>query len=472
MFGAIRWRIAAAYAVLTLAAMGGAAFHVTRYISRQNLAPELERQLTADLQRIILIAALLALVGVILLAVLIADRTTRPVRQLTQVAARLAQGDLNARLFPTTKDEVSDLTRAFNEMAQQLTDQVTSLDKERRRLTTILTHMADGVLITDSMGRVQLINPTAQRLLKLKEEAAGRSYAEVVRHHQLIELWQRCYDSGQEQVEALEIERQQLFLQAIVTPVQEAGGGSYLIILQDLTQIRRLETIRRDFISNISHELRTPLAALRALVETLRDGALEDPPAAVRFLDRIEYEVDALTQMVQELLDLSRIESRRAPLRLGPTPLPALIMEAVDRFRSQVERAGLELVVKVDESLPPVVADADRARAVITNLLHNAVKFTPEGGRITVSAEAHENEAVIAVADTGVGIPSSDLPRIFERFFKADRARSGGGAGLGLAIAKHIVEAHGGEIWAKSKEGKGSVFYFTLQIVNKPFTSS
>jgi two-component system phosphate regulon sensor histidine kinase PhoR len=215
----------------------------------------------------------------------------------------------------------------------------------------------------------------------------------------------------------------------------------------------------------VSHELRTPLASLKALVETLRDGALADPAAAPRFLAQMEMEVDALTQMVEELLELSRIESGRVPFRLAPTAVADLLLPAVDRLRAQAARAGLQVVVDVPSSLPAVMADAQRIQHVITNLMHNAIKFTPPGGQVSISAEAMANEVVVALSDTGVGIPSDALPRIFERFYKADRSRAGEGTGLGLSIAKHIVQGHGGRIWVESQEGRGSTFRFALPAV-------
>ena len=258
------------------------------------------------------------------------------------------------------------------------------------------------------------------------------------------------------------MDRENLSLRIIVTPLHEPGTQGNLVMLQDLTQIRRLEIVRRDFVSNISHELRTPLASLKALVDTLRDGALDDRPAAEHFLDSIETEVDALTQMVQELLELARIESGQVPVRLRPAALADLINPPVERLSSQAERAGVNLTVSLAPDLPMVLADPERVQQVITNLVHNAIKFTPEKGSITITAETATREVIVEVSDTGVGIAPKDLPRVFERFFKADRARSAGGTGLGLAIARHIVQAHGGRIWAKSIEGEGSTFFFSL----------
>jgi two-component system phosphate regulon sensor histidine kinase PhoR len=235
--------------------------------------------------------------------------------------------------------------------------------------------------------------------------------------------------------------------------------------LQDLTQVRRLETVRRDFISNISHELRTPLASLALVVETLQDGALEDPPAARRFLSHMENELGVLTQMVEELLELSRIESGKMPLEARPTEIAALVQTPVERLAPQAERKGVTLTASLAEGLPHVQADVPRIHQVLGNLIHNAIKFTPAGGAVTVFARVKEPGWVtLSVTDTGIGIPADDVPRVFERFYKVDRARSEGGAGLGLAIAKHIVQGHGGRIWVESTEGVGSTFSFTLRV--------
>ncbi len=415
------------------------------------------------LRQSILLAGLVTACVAGLLAVAIAERTARPVRRLTAAAERIAEGDLACRLEAGGRDEVGQLTAAFQHMSEQLREKVSILAEERGRLAAVLENMADGVLIVDEAGRVELVNPAAGRLLGTSDEKAlGRSFGQVVPQHQILELWKRCRELGEAQEDTVEIGYANLFVQAIVTPLQEGEARGFLVILQDLTPIRRLETVRRDFIANISHELRTPLAGLKALVDTLRRAALKDPPAAKRFLKRMDSEVDALTQIVEELLELSRIESGRVPLRLAPAPLADVLGPPVDRLRHQAESAELEVTVLLPPGLPQVLADVERVQKVVSNLVHNAIKFTPAGGSVVVSAEAAGQEVVISVKDTGVGIAAEDLPRIFERFYKADRARSGGGTGLGLAIAKHIVQGHGGRVWVESVEGKGSSFFFTL----------
>ena len=422
----------------------------------------------------ILTTTLITILLTAALAWVIANRTTRPVRELTGTVNRMAAGDLSARLIPATQDEIGQLTNAFNHMAEQLQDKINALTAEQNRVSVILEHMADGIIIVDTQGQVKMINPAAARLLGVsQQDAANHSFAEVVRQHQMIELWQKSQqetDQGKEYVEMIETSRAEgRTLQVIITPIIGAAAASRLVILQDLTRVRRLETIRRDFISNISHDLRTPLASLNLLVETMQDGALKDPPAAERFLKHMEQEVSVMTQLVSELLELSRIESGQVPLKIKSVHVDQdLVMPPVTRLTNLAERNGLTLNTGLPDSLPLVSADPERIQQVITNLLHNAIKFTPPGGHVRVFAFQQKNNVVIAIQDTGAGIPPADAKRIFERFYKTDRARSQGGMGLGLAIAKHLVQAHGGSIWLESEIGHGSTFYFSLPSAGLP----
>ena len=399
-----------------------------------------------------------------------AERATATVRQLTGVAERITAGELDARIIALSSGEIGQLARAFNRMADNLEDQIRKSAQETDRLNTVMYVMTDGMIMVNKKGQVQLINPAAARLLNTTEnDAFSRTFVQVVRDHRIAEVWQRCKNSGRQELDAIDLHGGR-FLQVVVTPFLQGVDRGYLIMLQDLTRLRRLQTVRQDFVSNVSHELRTPLAALRALVDTLRDGALDDPPAAQRFLDRMEVEVDSLTQMVQELLELSRIESGGAPLEIVTASTDRTIRPGAERLRPQAERAELTLAIDIPPNLPNVHADAMRIQQVVTNLVHNAIKFTPQGGFITVTARHTGPLVTVEIKDTGVGIPAEDLPRIFERFYKADRARAGGGTGLGLAIAKHIVHAHQGDIWVKSRQGKGSSFFFTLPVADSSTT--
>jgi two-component system phosphate regulon sensor histidine kinase PhoR len=370
--------------------------------------------------------------------------------------------------LPMDVPGLEELSNAVRSLAGAMQFQTATIEAARDELAAVLERMTDGVLIANGEGRITFLNPAAGRLFGM-QNGIGHTVAEVVRHHQMVEAWQRSLESGQEQSAAVELRGHRQFLQLFVLPDQETGGS--LLLLQDLTRVRQLESVRRDFISNVSHELRTPLASLKALAETLRDGALEDPPAARRFLGRIETEVDALTQMAQELLELTRIESGQVPLELKEIDPQKLLNSAADRMKAQAERAGLALKVEIPARLPAIQADGPRLEQVLVNLIHNAVKFTLAGGQVVLSAIVDGDFICFSVQDTGVGIPSDDLGRIFERFYKADRARSSGGTGLGLSISRHIVEAHGGKIWAESLEGRGSTFYFIIP-VNQTITNS
>ena len=382
-----------------------------------------------------------------------ADNYARAIR-------RAAEDDLSPEELPTDIENFEALSSSVHALASAFELRLSSLDAERTRLEATLTQMTDGVLIADSQGRIQMTNPAAEKLFGEGEALVGKSVSIALRHHQLIETWRKCQQSGEVQSDSVELPATRKFLQLIAIPDQHAGGA--ILLVQDLTRIRRLETVRRDFISNVSHELRTPLASLKALTETLQDGALEDPTAAHRFLGRIQTEVDALTQMATELLELSRIESGQVPLELKLLSPAKLLSSAADRMKMQADRAGLTLQVDCPADLPLIRADLPRLEQVLVNLIHNAVKFTPPGGEITLMAAPIDQSVCFSVRDTGLGIPTDDLPRIFERFYRVDRSRTGGGTGLGLSIAKHIVEAHGGKIWAESREGEGSTFYFTI----------
>lgn len=416
----------------------------------------------------ILSATMVVALLIVLMMVFQAERAAYTLRRLTIVAEQITKGNLSARTLSLSGGEVGQFVRAFNRMADKLQRQMEKRAREKDRLHTVLHVMTDGVLLLNRHNSVRLLNDAAANILKTTpERALRRSFVQTVRDHRIVEVFRRCQASGQTETAVIE-RTEDSVIRMVVTPFLRGKDRGHLVVLQDLTRMHQLQTARQDFVSNISHELRTPLASLRALVETLSDGALEDPTAARRFLHHMEVEVDALTQMVQELLELSRIESGKAKLQLASVNTATFLVQSCERLQAQSTRADVTLTVDVPDDIPAVQIDVTRMQQVLTNLVHNAIKFTPAGGSIQVTATANEAEQVtIAVTDTGVGIAHDDLARIFERFYKADRARSGGGTGLGLAIAKHIVQAHGGKIWAESLPGKGSTFQFTIPTVLK-----
>ncbi len=422
-------------------------------------------QVLANVLSRILTAAALTGLAVILLSSLMVTTVLRPLLQLTHAVQAISQGRQKNIQPSTRQDEIGQLSRAFNHLTTQLNNQLEALSTERSKLEIVLNQMSDGVVIVNESGQVLLSNPAAARMFETELDAqlpTSPTLIEIVRSHHLVDLWQRSHTAQEPKTLIQEIIPDRLFVQATAAPLGAAMPGCTLMVFTDITRLRRLETVRRDFVSNVSHELRTPLASLKALTETLDQGALEDPPAARRFLSRMDQEIDNLIQLVQEFLELSRIESGRVPLERSAVFPQQITAPAVERMSLQAERAGLTLEHLTSAELPAVLADSTRLQQVLVNLIHNAVKFTQPGGKVQVGAYAEAQQVIFYVRDTGVGIAPDSLNRIFERFYKADRARSGGGTGLGLSIARHLVELHGGRIWAESVQGQGSTFCFSL----------
>lgn len=422
----------------------------------------------AVLRNVLINSLLAAAVITILLTIMFTAEVVKPLKELTVQLEGYEAGKPLQIPSRSRKDEIGQLERAFHKMAGLVNSRFTELNSERTHLDAILNQMNDGIVIINSDGNVERINLAAQTMFNTTaDEALNRSAVEVLRQVQLIELWKACASTRKQQVTTVETMPDRSFLQAIATPVTWVEKSNIMLIFQDLTRIHQLELVRKEFVSNVSHELRTPLSSLKALTETLQDTVESDSQASQKFLNRLDQELDNLTQLVNELLELSRLESGKVPLdrqRISPA---VLLQAAEDRMKLQAERNGLEIEMTVTEDLPDVTADFTRIEQVLTNLVHNAIKFTPPGGKITLAARAEEKQVVFVIKDTGIGISPEILPRIFERFYKVDRSRASTGTGLGLSISRHMIESHGGRIWAESEENNGSTFYFTLPI-NQP----
>ncbi len=397
------------------------------------------------------------------LAYFLAQSASRSMEAAADGARRFANGDLDYRMDTSSYPGAEELAEAFNPMASTITDQIRNLTTESNQLSVILDTMADGVIVVNSNGQVELMNLSAEWMLESPNREADRiQLAEVVRDHEILQLVSEARATRQTRQAELELVHRRRFLNVIATPLSEGSDEGVLLTLQDVTSLWQVETTRREFVSNVSHELRSPLAAIRAMTETLQDGALNDTDTAQDFLTRILNDTQRMTTMVNELLELSRLESGQAPIHLAPVSLESVVAEIESRFDVSPDHERLKLETNVPDGIPLVMGEADKLNQVLANLVENAVKVTGDGGLISISANATDRWVEVKVSDNGIGIAREHLPHVFERFYKVDRSRRDGGTGLGLAIVKHLVQAHGGDIKVESVEGEGSAFSFTL----------
>jgi two-component system phosphate regulon sensor histidine kinase PhoR len=420
----------------------------------------------ARLGGIIALGTLLALAVAVVMSSIAAELASRTTRALTQAAGRMASGDLTMRTRFGGQDELADLGRALDGMAHNLSNTLGELRSQRDQLSGILTSMLEGVLMLDSEGRVAHVNPALRQMLLLPGDAAGKPLLEVIRHAELKAL----IDSARRERKpfAGEIETGGLKPRRLLVHVAplEDEAGRLLAVFWDVTELRRLETLRRDFVANVSHELRTPVTAISSAAETLTSALGRDAEAARRFVDIIERNAERLNALLEDVLALSRIESRDFRLSLEPQAMQAVVGQVLSLFEERAAKHRMRLVHAVPADVPRVRADRRALEQVLTNLVDNAVKYGGPGAEVRVCAE-HDGDTVrISVEDTGPGIEARHLPRVFERFYRVDagRSRELGGTGLGLSIVKHLAEAMGGAIGVESAVGKGSKFSLTLPV--------
>jgi two-component system phosphate regulon sensor histidine kinase PhoR len=424
----------------------------------------------ATIRQVVLAGGLLALGVALGIGLFVAGRMTRPVVEMQSVARRMAEGNFSVKAPVRSPDEIGRLGRALNVMAARLKEKIGDLEEERARTAAILDSMVEGVLAVDARDHVLLLNQSARAIFRLGPKLGeGKPFLEVIRNPDLFDLLRACREGAGAMVSrelhlTTPVERA---LQVHALPLRLGGEGTgVLMVLHDITELRRLEQVRTEFVANVSHELRTPLTAIRGYLETLLGGALEEQEHARKFLEITFRHTERLGRLLDDLLDLSNIELGRIHLQLEPTDLRDALEHVLSIIRPRGEAGGVLLSADLGGDLPMVSADGDRLAQILINLLDNAVKFTPPGGRVTVSATIQEKEVEVSVSDTGIGIPSTDLSRITERFYRVDKARSRelGGTGLGLAIVKHLVQAHGGELRIESELNHGTTVHFTLPI--------
>ncbi len=398
------------------------------------------------------------------------NRDVRALRQVQRSTESLLSAE-GPEPFPRAGGpEVRDLSMAVADTTEALQAESRALEHDHARLETVLASMTDGVVIVETDDTVSLVNQAAGDMLDVRSRMEGQaSLPDALRDVDLVEFIRSPTSAEQPAARLLTVGATEREVHAIAVPLGLPGLRQRLVLLRDLTDLRHTETVRRDFVANVSHELRTPLSALRALVETLQDGAADDPATRAEFLHGIEVEVERMSQMIAELLDLARIESGMADLDLAQVDLNRVVVPATDRLRAQAARHELTLKVAAHAEPLPVHADPDRTARVVMSLIHNAIKFTPPGGSIRVTTSQCDEDAVVSVSDTGAGLALDELDRVFERFYKSDPSRSGAGAGLGLSIARHTVRQHGGRIWAESPGlGRGATFSVALPLTEAP----
>ena len=411
------------------------------------------------------VALALAVLATGVLALLLSSSLARSLGQIMDTARQFASGNLSARIRVRRDDELGELAHIINQSADQLQERAAEIARDRGRTEAILSAMDDGVLAVDHRGSVVLANPRLSRALDLAAPI-GRHYVEVVRQQEVGSLIEGVLRTGERREVEVELihQRRHYAITAVPFPGAEGTPHGAVLTFNDATERRRLENMRRDFVANASHELRTPLTSIRGFVEALEDGALEQPETARRFLGKIRTHADRMATLIEDLLELSRLEGRDAEEAWSETSLAAVLDEAAASFGEAATRKDIELRRSV-EGAPVVVTDAERLRRILDNLVDNALKYTPAGGHVEIVAAAEPGGAArLEVADDGPGIAAEHLPRIFERFYRVDKARSRdlGGTGLGLSIVKHLAESLGATVSVESEPGRGARFRVAL----------
>ena len=412
--------------------------------------------------------SLLILLLSAVVALLISRSYTDRIERLREFSVRVAEGDFRPLPGDGKGDTLESLGFSLNQTAQRLDRTIRTLTEERNLSSAILGSMVEGVAVVNGVERLVFANPGFAQILGLDvPPVSGSSLLEVVRQTELIEAVRRVL-AGEPRVEAEIVTGtlRQHYFAATVASVRAGETSGAVIVLHDITELRKLERVRRDFVANVSHEFRTPLTAIQGFSETLLAGAVNDPNNRDRFLGIILEHSRRLARLTEDLLRLSEMDAERLELEVRRLAVSQLVESCYETAQHRAAEKGLTLSLQLPDRLPDIAGDSRRLQEVLQNLLDNAIQYTLPGGKIVLSAEAQNDEVIFTVSDTGIGIPRSDQPRIFERFYRVDAARSreAGGTGLGLSIAKHLIEVHGGRIWVESEVGEGSQFHFSIPV--------
>ena len=432
-------------------------------------------QVIGEFRRRLWLASLVMLLVTGTASLLISRSFSDRVDRLTKFSLRVAEGDFRPIEADRSGDTLDSLAVSLNQTAAQLDHTIRTLTEERNLSSAILGSMVEGVAVVNASERLLFSNGGFAEILGLDlPPKSGSALVEVVRQTELIEAV-RGVLKGEPRVETEIVTGtlRQRFFAATVASVRAAETSGAVIVLHDITELRKLERVRRDFVANVSHELRTPLTAIQGFAETLLGGAIDDPQNRLRFLEIILEHSRRLARLTEDLLMLSKMDADRLELEIRRLSVSQFVESCIETTQRPAAEKDLRISVNLPQHLPDIAADRRRLAEVLQNLLDNAMQYTPAGGQILVSASANGTEVIFTVSDTGIGIPRADQSRIFERFYRVDVARSRevGGTGLGLSIAKHLVEVHGGRIWVESEVGQGSQFHFSVPIFDSERTA-
>ena len=414
----------------------------------------------------IIYSIIFALGLAIVLSILITSGIIRPINKIIDVSRKFSAGDFTHKINHDSKDEIGELADTLNKMAQDIEEKVRAVNIQNQQLSTIFNSMIEGVIVTDKKSRIVSINPAVEKIFGiLKQGAKGKFFLELIHNNDIAEVIATVIKEAEPvSKEITLIYPIHSIFEINANPIFESGSvNGCLVVIHDITEIRRLETMRRDFVANVSHELKTPLTSIKGFVETLLEGALEDKENNRNFLKIIQEHADRLDSLVNDLLSLSHLESKGMVINKDKFNLSSLVKEVVAGFSSQLKNKGVEVISQLPQELL-INGDKNRIEQVLVNLVDNAIKFNRDKGFIKIYHENSGGKINVVVEDSGMGIPQNDISRIFERFYRVDKARSRqlGGTGLGLSIVKHIVELHGGITGVESTEGLGSKFWFAL----------
>ncbi|TWW12755.1 PAS domain-containing sensor histidine kinase [Dellaglioa algida] len=424
-----------------------------------------------DITVIFVTASLFAAILVLLITIVISRAITRPIDEMKKQTIRISRGDYSGKVRVYSNDELGQLADAVNNLSVRVEEAQESSEAERRRLDSVLSHMTDGVIATDRRGNVIIMNEAASTLLDQNEDdSIGKSILDILDLRNQYTLRDLLENQDEIMIDLSDVEHEQI-LNAYFSLIQRESGfiSGLVCVLHDVTEQQKIERERESFVSNVSHELRTPLTSMKSYIEALNDGAWKDPEVAPGFLKVTQNETERMMRMINDLLNLSRMDSGTSKLELELVNLNELFGYVLDRFDMMINAdggTGKKYTIKRDFTKRDlwVELDTDKIVQVIDNIMNNAIKYSPDGGEITCRLLETHKHVILSISDEGLGVPKKDLTHIFDRFFRVDKARSRaqGGTGLGLAISKEVIEMHKGKIWLDSSEGKGSTFYISL----------